>query len=194
MARKLERRLYLHLREGTSTVPVKSAWNPGHNDTDYFRWLAGVVDVCGDVDSPDLFLLRCLYDKEFFWTVHNDENRAEDVRGLVEMYEEETGQNPEHDCSCSVLEVLIALAQRMNFQVGGNTASYFWEMVNNLQLFDRLDPKEINVKLDRFLYRIYSVDGHGGLFPLHRTRDDQRDIELWVQMSQYLHEKYLTAG
>lgn len=197
----LSRKMYLHLKQGPSTVPVKRS-EPGDNDTEYFHWLCNVADAPDDEGYT--YLLRVLYGIEFFWIHPNDENRAVDITTLIERYVEETGEYPEKDNSVSVFEVLLALAGRINFQMDGGFSKYFWELLENLEVLRfTSDPRlrtpsgakrveeEIRKIVFTWLYRQHLSDGVGGIFPLERPQMDQRELEIWVQMSQYLHEKYL---
>ena len=52
-------------------------------------------------------------------------------------------------------------------------------------------PDLVQERVDVFLDRAYSPDGTGGLFPLHEPDEDQRQVELWYQMSAYLLERVL---
>ena len=42
--------------------------------------------------------------------------------------------------------------------------------------------KRMRVVMDR----LYDMHGNGGLFPLRKPSKDQRKVELWYQMSEYL--------
>jgi hypothetical protein len=46
----------------------------------------------------------------------------------------------------------------------------------------------IDELLDRVIWRTYRRNGAGGLFPLKRTREDQRQVEIWYQLCAYLLE------
>ena len=53
----------------------------------------------------------------------------------------------------------------------------------------RLTYEEVNDVLDRVIWRTYRWDGHGGLFPLNEPEKDQREVEIWYQLSAYLLER-----
>ena len=107
---------------------------------------------------------------------------------------------------CSMLEMLIALAERMAFELAGTdvspdiyrTGSCFWEMVENLGLtrysdgeYERLNgPFIVNKTLHDVVTRNYDETGVGGIFPLRGDYGDQRYVELWYQMQEYLAERY----
>lgn len=174
---------------------------------DYFQWLCELVHV-DQVDTSYWILAKDLYRKEFYSLVPHDENRASDGLELREEYMREINY-PKYisiDRECSVLEMLIALARRMDFETGDpydlnnsndKTAYWFWEMIDNLGLLPYCDDDyvdfggmtQVDGILDEFLERGYSWDGHGGLFPLDSSEEDQRDVEIWYQMNAYLMEK-----
>jgi hypothetical protein len=100
-----------------------------------------------------------------------------------------------------MLEFLIGLAGRMAFIMGeeGNplhTGYYFWQMIENLRLgklsddrFDELNGSFFTQEaVDRVLYRTYDRNGRGGLFPLKNPEKDQRGVEIWYQMQEWLLE------
>ena len=43
--------------------------------------------------------------------------------------------------------------------------------------------------IDDFVKREYDFNGVGGIFPLKHAEQDQRDVEIWYQMSAYLYER-----
>lgn len=174
---------------------------------DYFHWLCELIKA----DEPDhsyMILARQLHNKEFFSLIVNDNNRAEDGKKLRDIYADES---PYRFCDyevlegpCSVLEMLIGLASRMEDilhdpEKGDRTINFFWEMIENLELGDcsddnyngpYFDPLCIDERVNIFLDRRYKKSGKGGLFPLKYSKKDQRKIEIWYQMSQYLIENY----
>lgn len=150
-------------------------------------------------------LARKLYTKEFVWLIPNDDNRVADGRDLrYEFIEDqrevdETFEVTEEwlDLGCSMLEMLIALARRLAFEAEGLTRDWFWHLIDNIGLqhyndayFTELNYQEdVDGKLDEIIWRTYAPDGSGGLFPLRHPQEDQRDVELWYQLSAYLLER-----
>jgi hypothetical protein len=69
-------------------------------------------------------------------------------------------------------------------------------MVENLDLmrfaddvYLQSDGKHIiTMVLDVLLQRTYTNKGVGGLFPLKRSKNDQRKVEIWYQLQEYLAE------
>jgi hypothetical protein len=83
---------------------------------DYFQWLCEIVRVNNN-NTSYWILLRELHSREFIWTVANDDNRAKDGCDLRDEY---IHYKRYEDCRCldgpcSVLEMLIALARRIDF-------------------------------------------------------------------------------
>lgn len=109
---------------------------------------------------------------------------------------------PFFEPDASVLEMLIVLARRVSFESYSTPDAWFWKLLENLELNRCTDyhyndnvAREIERTLERFLDRRYSSDGVGGIFPLRQPAGDQRNIELWYQMSEYLREgEYVHNG
>ena len=164
-------------------------------DNAYYDWLRRKV---GAYDADDVNLLfDILYHTDFYWTVANDDNRAADGIVLRSTFMDTEGWNtePRSGDPCSVLEMLIALASRIDNDImwdgeKDRTADLFWEMVDNLDM-DYDDVDDICVKLGIFLDRKYDVNGLGGIFPLRKGAfEDQRNVEIWYQMQSYLMENW----
>jgi len=167
-------------------------------DDRYFTWLYSQVGVVEERNKSRTYwkLLRRMYQTEFIWLIPNDDNRVEDGRELRYewMHTEDIRADPEWlALACSFLEMLIALSRRLAFEGEGHPETWFWHLIENLDLMDctdrvRFDLGEVDDILDRIIYRTYAPDGVGGLFPLRHARRDQRDVELWYQMQAYLIE------
>lgn len=166
----------------------------------YFNWL------CAKVLSNNqnyLELMRILHSTEFTWVVSRDENRAEDGIELREYFLRETGLHPDIDWfnqPCSVLEMFIAFSNRAYFQLDDiSPKDWFWEFMTNLKLdeFRRVsesDEREIHHILKTFLSREYEDDGQGGMFPMRRPEQDQREVEIWYQFCEYVEDHGLLYG
>jgi hypothetical protein len=173
---------------------------------EYYEWLCDLVDVkqpgCGYT-----LLLRTLHDREFYWSVPNDDNRAFEGKNLRERFCEENGIEyvfEYFDDSCSMLELIIGLAHRCEDIMADQKNSltmkeWFWRLLSNAGLDSFTDNSyyEMNCRLgsvDKILNRIvdrsYQRNGKGGLFPLKGQKKDQRKVELWYQMCAYLLENY----
>lgn len=175
----------------------------------YFEYLCEVIHV-DQIERSYWILAHDLFKRPFYSLIPHDENRASDGLELREEYLRELHYPKYADIEgeCSVLEMLIGLARRMDFETSDpydlsdstdRTSYWFWEMIDNLGLlaFDDESYVEyggmtyVDREIDRLLKRAYSRNGRGGLFPLERNRCDQRNVELWYQMNNYLTEREL---
>lgn len=171
---------------------------------DYYEWLLDIIDIPGTYDVKDYsILLDYLFKKEFIWSVDRDENREE--AGLDLRYEflydnkmEEYYEDIEKPCS--VLEMMIALSidweQNIMYEpeFGDRTNVWFWVLITNLDLVYQKNTS-FNIFLvenavNRCLYREYGNDGVGGFFPLKHPKRDQKYLENWYQLEDFVLENY----
>ena len=171
-------------------------------DEDYLIWLYYQVIPPSALTPSETYwkLFRQLYCKEFIWIVPNDDNRIADGRDLRLEFLNEKGIK-EHDAlwlnlGCSMLEMLIALSRRLVFEVEGTVDEWFWVLMGNVHFRPATDHNYnddmrvyIDEMLDQIIWRTYSYDGRGGLFPLTDPVHDQRRVEIWYQLSAYLLER-----
>lgn len=168
-------------------------------DDSYLEWLYCQVGN-GKLKNPrrtHWTLLRQLYGTEFVWLIPNDDNRVAD--GIELRYEfvhdYEIVDPPEHwmVLGCSFLEMLVALSRRFAFEADGEPADWFWHMMDNLGLRQfndstKFNPAQVDAILKRVIWRQYDEDGRGGLFPLRDPKRNQRDVEIWYQLGEYILE------
>lgn len=164
----------------------------------YFEWL------CDKINAREGYskLLWKLHSLQFRWSISNDDNRAIDGKILRDKFANDCGiaDYSALNGPCSVLEMLVGLAIRcendiMNiWENGDNTAFWFWQMIENCGLFeatdDNFDDILVEVTIDSILDREYNSSGIGGFFPLKNAQEDQREVEIWYQMSFWLEENY----
>jgi hypothetical protein len=173
----------------------------GPIEDSYFTWLSNKVDYVA-VPTPSLKhenLLRKLHATEFVWTISGDDNRAAKGLELRDefLYEiQELGDPYFDNTGVSVLEMLVALANDIEFQMDESMSDWFWLMLDNLGISDFTDAYEgsdasVSDILDRFIWRQYGPDGFGGLFPLTNFRQDQSKVEVWYQFHAYLEDNDL---
>jgi hypothetical protein len=168
----------------------------GTLDDLYLTWLYSQV---GDVKVRNKSrtywdLLSQLYSKPFIWLVPNDDNRVQDGLDLRFEWMYEHSMSPPDDWlfrDCSFLEMLVGLSRRLAFEGEGHPPVWFWHLMENLGLHECTDrPKynqiEVDERLDIVIWRLYEPDGRGGLFPLRYPKHDQREVEIWYQMNEYL--------
>lgn len=166
----------------------------------YFNWLYSKV-ASTKIPSPSntyYTLLRELHSTEFFWLINGDDNRAQDGLGIRRMFFNKMRFSSEEElhwmnAGCSVLEMLIALAERAEFQTSIDRKTWFWKLLENLGFSEFSDSvvgfqQEVHDSLDRFIWRTYLKNGDGGLFPLQHTDRDQTKVEIWYQFFAYLDE------
>lgn len=175
----------------------------GPLDEQYLTWLYSQVSpvTLKNPARTHWSLIRDLYTKQFVWIVPNDDNRVVDGQDLRREFVEVCQiSNPDPDwmdLGCSMLEMLIGLSRRLAFEADGEPRVWFWHLIETMDLYqfndknyDKKAQRIIDETLDRIIWRRYEPDGKGGLFPLRNPPMDQRDVELWYQLSAYLVEQF----
>lgn len=169
-------------------------------DDAYLSWLYGQVADHTLTEPRDTYwnLFRVLYKKEFTWFVPNDDNRAIDGLLMRQRFAENRGVMVSDEywlrLGCSMLELFIAIAKRLNYEDEEHSVSWwFWHLITNIGLHFsdafKLPLRRIDGRLDMIIWRTYEDNGHGGLFPLRAPQKDQRKVEIWYQLSAYLLER-----
>ena len=166
-------------------------------DEIYFKWLCAKIINSLSCSHKDIDLLLNLHKTEFIWTISGDDNRAIDGQYLRMEFLGKTKLVPEEhflNYTCSVLEMLIAFSRRASFQTDDPESEWFWLMIDNLGLrelegTDKENETDFYEIIDTFVWREYSSHGHGGLFPLRSSDNDQKTIEILYQFFEYLNEK-----
>ena len=174
-------------------------------NTAYYRWLVGLV--CDRYHAKYYSkLLKDLYERDFYWSIELDEDRAIDGISLRDRFLDESRSKtiPPMDEDCSVLEMMAALAIRCEREVHGTNSDYdgtsdwFWGMIVSLGL-DRnddgdYDPDLTDAVLETFLERRYKRNGKGGLFTClsldsgYGKHIDMANETIWKQMNLYISE------
>ena len=165
----------------------------------YYNW---ILSLLGPKCTLYSRLLRCLSNETFRYTIERDANRYSDGMDLRYKFEYDVGLEqddiPEDfvNAPCSVLEMMVALAMRMeenimfDNDVGDRTGVWFWQMIDNLGLAEMTDGRynsdHVYYILNRFFQNAYDPDGIGGLFYLGDECGDARDMEIWKQMCFYV--------
>lgn len=174
----------------------------------YQEWLESLVGTEW-YGLPYTLLLERLFRTEYFWTVPNDENRAADGLALreefVEYFPHFFGDEALVGPPC-VMEVLVALARRVDFEVasledsGMKVVPIFWKMLENLKLLGFHDERfswwEI-AKIDEILMgwmenSIFKVEGRVVWFSPFWNENpdfDPQKTEIWAQMHRFLTKK-----
>ena len=168
------------------------------NDARYRRKLISIVFNNRYSDESYDKLFEHLYSCDFEWPdeIPGDFNRAADG---IQLRKDLGFYDISDNKPCSILEMLIALAMRMDQDImyspeeGDRTGLWFWEMLANLQLVSQndynYDAAYVDSCIEIFLRRQYDADGsNGGLFVLNNPRKDLRGIEIWYQAMWWLTE------
>lgn len=175
----------------------------------YLEWL--YTNYIGAVTNPNpershWKLTVLLYQKRFTWRLKDDHHRAEDGKALRDQFisacdiqDIEIGWLQEDS---TVLEMLIALANRASFASWGEPGDWFWKFLRNLGIAEYNDriwnsyiQGEVDAIINRLLDRTYGRNGDGGLFPCSNAQTDQAQVPLWSQLQHYLLEgNYLEHG
>lgn len=171
----------------------------------YFSWLYSKVRATRDGAPGMSYTKICsrMHRVKFNWRVPNDDNRAADGKELrVEFLDREEHRYPEDDdkewlkLDASVFEVLVALCSRANYMISADVEQFFETLLINLKLTDCFDAALTDAAansrvmriIKKFNERQYSSNGQGGLFPLQNPSKDQREVEIWYQMAEYMTE------
>ena|ERR1044072_4481040 len=163
-------------------------------DGQYLEWL--YLQVGRQAKNVEHWeLLKKLLSWEFVMLVPNDDNRCSDGIAIRKEFTRDTDVRPSHiwmNMGCSVLEMLIGISRHLSFEMDRDEGFWFWHLIGNLGL-TRFNDKRYNDRvvdqiLERLVWRQYSYDGRGGIFPLREPYEDQRDVELWFQMESYMLE------
>lgn len=179
-------------------------------DQTYFEWLLKQLNPEG-VREGVAHVCNLLYNCEFLRRIELDRNRAVDGITLREeffdVYDEMDFEEEVVDefmgRECNWLEMMVALARRLDFLYEGGVEGRFLEMINNMQLSPLMefnphrslstfefDQAYVDGVTDDINNNRISRDGRGGLFPLSHTPPyDQRESEIWAQQGAYFIEK-----
>lgn len=169
-------------------------------DERYLEWLYSLVGIVRNANPlrSHWLLTAQLLQKEFFWSVPNDDNRVADGLDLRVEFVEDTDTECDQEwmeLGCSVLEMLIALCRRIGFESIHDSYYWFWKIMENLHLGGYVDDAynddvalTVDLVFTTVIERTYDSSGQGGMFPLKRSNQDQTMVEIWYQMSAYLLE------
>lgn len=172
---------------------------------EYLNWLIDTVSSkyinSYSRSTSYRYLLSHLHDIEFTYTILRDQDRAEEGEylryrfAMAQDYDDVDWVLDILDGSCSVLEMMVALAIHCeesimdNPTVGDRTGQWFWGMIVNLGLGDmcdaRYDKHIVETAICRFLNRDYEPDGTGGLFRIRNCEYDLRTVDIWHQLCWY---------
>lgn len=146
------------------------------------------------------YLVLAMTDVEYVWIHPMDENRAIDGLELRSDFEYETGDYLDKDSglppNCSFFEMVAALSIRCendlmrNPSLGDRTSKWFFEFIDNLGLEPDMNSDEIYEIINNFMNGKYKNNGEGGMFPLKKRGINQKNEQIWKQLSAYINENY----
>ena len=166
----------------------------------YLEWLCRKVWAVGQLNNTSYSrLAECLHTQAFRPVLNPlDQNRAMDGLQLRVIFMDKHGAvgSSSNRGPCTMLELLVALAQRMGFVMDRQAAVCFRDILKNLGLSAMTDEawEKLNGNartrnaMERVINRTYLPSGHGGLFPLNHSNEDQRTVDIWYQMQAWLME------
>ena len=175
-------------------------------DQEYFEWLYSHIGArsARNPAHSHILLAEQLHNHLYFWSIRNDDNRASDGLSLRDEFTDEVGIRPDFfDGNCTMLELMIGIAKRAAYEaeelgIADGVTEWFWLMADHSGLSSftddqYLDPTEmafekVETILDQIVERSYRPNGRGGFFPLRNPHQDQRETELWLQLSAYIIE------
>ena len=160
----------------------------------YEKWLLKYI---GFKNKNYTKLIDTLHSIDFMYIVPNDVNRLVDGLYIRKIFAKEEGVSLEdfEGRQCSILEMLVAFSDRVYYEYtkvekDNGPSGFFWEMIENLKLVQFSDDKFDRMKVEKILKiwicREFSSDGKGSIFPMKFTRRDQRKVEIFSQMNEYL--------
>ena len=169
------------------------------DEEDYFYYLLGFLD--GDeryrvFDYIDI--LHELFTTPFIWKVADDANRARDGIALRDRFEDESGEHLYMNRGCSMLEMMVALAVRMEDDIlfdpdfGDRTAVWFWDMMEDSGLIF-YDLDHFSVPLGQKCPKKWSKNplknfDYGTLFRSKSGQNGPKVVSLWYKMNEKVKE------
>lgn len=174
----------------------------------YYDWLTELIDLDDKVNLYE-HLLEHLFNVDFIWleSIPLDRNRAVDGLGLRKAYAKLLGPtggdiflNILNNKPCSMLEMLVAFADRLTGIVTIGKSEFFWMFIDNLGLgwateYD-FDRDIVNDILHDFMFgTIHGQEPKGKenppvLFPCREVYSNL-DSDLYMQANLYLKSYFL---
>lgn len=166
--------------------------------SEYFDWM--IAQIGGTECNRYLDLLHYLDERPFTWSIPLDDNRAGDAYDMRQnyadsgLYSGEFVDNAMDAGPASILEVLVALAERIDADImwnedeGNRTKKWFWMMIRNLGIkFDNMSFRSNKDYIDDRLNRWLGRAGDVWLFPLKGyTKQEMQKMDIWMQMNHYM--------
>lgn len=180
---------------------------------DYFAWLCRIIDDKRFMDIWDHYdVLRQMHETPFVYSLEKDGNRVSDALVLRNRYMMERGHafrdilesTPfANDAGASVLEVLVALAERLDdmtcdIEEPPKPGFWFKMFMENLTVFSTENftnfSQKTSGKLQKWMSRQYDSYGNGNIFRLKKPVKGFNKIEIWYQMHIFLEQNIVNHG
>ena len=169
----------------------------------YYTWLCKKIDI--DNHKEYSRLIRYLRSKDFYYSVANDGNRAEDGKHLRKEYLNSgkfLSTDIWEDEPCSILEMMIALSRRISCDImpdfGYDISYWFWQMIANLGLDsyknDDFRASEVDEIVKNWLDRSYQKilkTGKNLVKSGNFSKKFVESTEIWYQVMAWLDEFYV---
>jgi len=148
-------------------------------------------------------LLDLLHSIPFTVVIEMDENRVNDGAFLRERYLQSEDlyaylyEFDDEKVSC--LEVLIGIADRLEYEVGNimegdHTSDRFWLLLRNLDIekytSDNYKPLVVKEKVRNWMMLKYKKNGVGSIFPVKHSQKNMKSLQICDQMSIYIEENW----
>lgn len=179
----------------------------------YLNYLLRLINADNYREKSYTKLCSLLYKIPFKPILTLDNNRSYDVQSLIRetfIQSQSEWYRLENDelimlpnLPISFLELIISLAMRIDMDFMrevnevDNSRVYFWIIIKNLGflVYDDEHWGEDSIisivnRLNIVQDRKYDFDGNGGLFPLKNAKEDQRNVQIWNQLCQFVNEKF----
>ena len=179
--------------------------------TEYLCYLMNRAQIDAEGTYGYSKLCEKLQNTEFLPILDMDENRCSDCRDLrhdyADAYDEEAGDILDGLLSenGTMMELFLVMAEKMEYELAGSqyeagTGKWFKELLQNCGLLDAWNGRfeddekdtdeQVSSILDTVIFRKMGWDGEDGMYPLQWPREDQRELELIIQMNRYIEENY----
>ena len=164
----------------------------------YFEWLCDLVGIHDGIHSDKEDLLWQLHSIDFRYSIPTDFNRISDAMRLRDLYSEEHNAGDIGPWPISVFVVLVGLSKTLADDVLGDNHDgdlmrrWFWKMMTNLGVMkfngNKHDRGKVCTIVEIWMNRDFEPDGGGSPFPLKHPTVDQRRVEIWKQVCDYMVE------
>lgn len=161
-------------------------------ESDYYIWLYELVGGRRAYTK----LIRQLDTIPYTWAFTLDANRSAGGINLRSRYSYEASVDADNVRSgpCTVLEMLVGVADQMVTQLSEDISTWFWVMIENLGLTkytnDNYNAQGVEFIIMTWLNHEYQPNGVGSIFPLKNYPGDCRNLEIWNQMNAWINENY----